>query len=157
MAEEFQPITSQEQLDSVIKDRINRLNEKHAKEISEKYSDYDTMKDKITNYEKQIGDLTAAMDGLNQKVSAHDAEIAERDAKIKDFELGAIKTRVAHDLGLSYDAIDFLRGDDEASILSSAESLKSLVGTKTAPSYNAEPVNQNSENAAYKGMLANLF
>lgn len=150
---DFEPITSQEMFDNAIKDRINRLNDKHSKEmaeLTEKYSDYDSIKAQANSYESQISTL-------NEKLANHDAEIAERDAKIKNYEIGSIKTKVARDLGLSYDAINFLQGEDEESIKQSAENLKALVGTKTAPSYNAETVNQNNENAAYKSMLANLM
>lgn len=154
---DFEAITSQEALDAVIKDRINRLNEKHAKEISEKYGDYDDLKTKVTDFETKISELSSALDEANIKISGHSKELAERDTKIKAFEIESLKGRIADDLGLSHSAIGFLKGEDETTIRESAESLKSLMGSKTAPSANAEPVlDANSDRAAYRSMLANL-
>ena len=46
----FEAITTQEQLDAVIKDRLER----ERKTLTEKYSDYDDLKERVSDYEKQI-------------------------------------------------------------------------------------------------------
>lgn len=154
---EFEPITTQEALDNVIKDRINRLNEKHAKEIAEKYGDYDSLSGQISELKKQNDDLSASLEDAKSKLSNHDTEIAERDARIKSYETKELKTNIAHEFGLSYDAIDFLKGENEEDIKNSAEALKSLVGKKTAPLATGEGATVNNEKASYKEMLSNLF
>lgn len=67
------------------------------------------------------------------------AAIADKDKAIKSYETRSVKTRIAHEAGLGYDAIDFLRGEDEESITKSAEALKTLLGTRTAPPVVNEP------------------
>jgi len=51
---EFKVINTQEELDSVIKDRIER----ERKSISEKYSDYEELKKKNTESEAQVSKLS---------------------------------------------------------------------------------------------------
>ena len=53
----FEAITTQEQLDAVIKDRLER----ERKTLTEKYSDYDDLKERDSDYEKQIGDLNKSI------------------------------------------------------------------------------------------------
>lgn len=152
---EFTPITTQEEFDSAIKARIER----ERRTITEKYSDYEDLKNKVGGFEKQISDLNGALDSANKKIATYDDEIAKRDAIIKQHESHSAKTRIAHEVGLSYDAIDFLRGDDEDSIRQSAESLKALVGkSHSAPLASQEPagINDASDKDAYKNLLKNI-
>lgn len=116
----------------------NTLAEKQ-KQWTRKYENYaspDDVKNIRNDYDKQIVALTAELDAANKKISAHDKEIAERDDKIKGFELANTKTRIAREVGLSVDASEFLKGNDEATIKASAEALKNLMGSSgRAPSF----------------------
>jgi hypothetical protein len=69
----------------------------------------------------------------NEKITNHENDLAERDTKIKAYETRSVKMRIANEAGLSYEAIDFLQGDDEESIRKSADVLKGLVGKQPAP------------------------
>jgi len=124
----FETITTQEQFDEMVKDRLARAEEKYAKRYEGFVSADDVEKIKA-DYEKQISDLNGAIDAASKKAAKYDTDIAERDAKIKNYETASVKTRIAHEAGLSYDAIEFLRGEDEESIKKSAEGLKALLGT----------------------------
>ena len=154
---DFTPIETQEQLDAVIGERIKRERETSAKKY-EGYLSPDDFKSKTADYEKQIGDLTNALKEANDKAANHEKEIADRDTKIKAYETASVKSRVAHEIGLSYDAIDFLKGDDEDSIRKSAESLKSLVGSnkQTAPLANPEGSSGPDEDAVLRKTLRSL-
>jgi hypothetical protein len=123
---EFTPITSQEQFDSMVKERLARNDEKWAK----KYEGYISPEDVKSKYDKQIADLTTSLDAAAKKQAAHDKELADRDAQIKTYETRANRARIAHEEGLSYDAIDFLKGDTEAEIKASASALKNLMGSR---------------------------
>ena len=62
-------------------------------------------------------------------------------------------------MGLSYDAVDFLQGSTEEEIQKSAESLKDLVGTKTAPLAAEAPIPGNDKDAksvALRSMVRDL-
>ena len=154
--EGFKAIERQEQVDAVIGERITRERESNAKKY-EGYISPDDFKTKTADMEKRIGDLNKALKDATDKVANHDKEIAERDSKIKEYETASVKSRIAHEIGLSYDAIDFLKGDDEDSIRKSAESLKSLVGVKQAPPLaNPEGGSGEDKDAALRKTLRSL-
>lgn len=153
---EFTPIISQEQLDAVIGDRLKRNEEKWTRKY-DGYMSPDDVNAKTADLNKQIENLTAALDSANKKAASYDSDIAERDARIKGFEISATRTRVAQELGLNLDAIGFISGEDEDSIRKSAESLKALLGTQhqSTPAFDNEPPAPNSS-AAYMNMLKGL-
>lgn len=151
----FEAITSQEQLDAVLGERLKRNEEKWAKKY-EGYFSPDDVAQKCGDYEKQITDLTNALDGANKKTSAFEKEMAEKNQTIRGYELSSIKSRVAHETGLSYEAIDFLKGEDEDSIKRSAESLKNLMGSsRPAPKFENEP-EINSKNSEIRKLAQSL-
>lgn len=155
MAEDFKIIESQEQLDSVIKARLEREDAKHAKQLAEIE---EKNKQQLAEAQKQIGELTEALNTIKESAKAYDEQIAERDAKIKDYELRSIRTQTAHELGLSFEAVDFLKGDDPESIRASAEALKSLVGQRTTPLANPDTTvgAENKTESAYMSMVRDL-
>ena len=149
-------IETQEQLDAIISERIKRERETLGKKY-EGYLSPDDFATKASEYDTKIGDLTKQLEEANGKIANHDKAIAERDSKIKAYETDSVKTRIAHEIGLSYDAINFLKGDDEDTIRKSAESLKALVGsTSIAPLASTETSVSNAEDAALKNTLKGL-
>lgn len=153
---EFTAITSQEQLDAVIGDRLKRSEEKWQKKF-EGYLSPDEVSAKTSELEKQLKDSNNALDGINKKYSEMEKTIAEYDGKIKGYEVSALKHQIAHENGLSYDAIDFLQGNDEESIKASAEKFKSLVGkSHSAPAFSNEPDVSNSKDASIKKLAQSL-
>lgn len=155
---DFTPITSQAQLDEVLKDRLRRAEERNSKRF-EGYLSPDEVAAQHGELTKQVADLTAALDASTKKVATHEQALAERDSKIKAFESRATRHRIANELGLSYDAVDFIGGDDEDSIRTSAEALKSLIGTtqRPAPAYGSEPkVDGDGTKSALRDMLKTM-
>lgn len=156
MAEEFKIIETQEQLDSVIKGRLEREREKSNAQISELQAKLDKQ---TAETQKQISELTQALNAAKEEKDGFNQSLAERDAKIKEYELHSVKTQIAHELGLSFEAVGFLQGSTEEEIRTSAESLKDLVGTKTAPLAAEVPVASNekdAKNVALRSMLRNM-
>lgn len=150
---EFTVIETQEQFDNAIKARLDREKSKYSEQIAE----LEGFKTKYEESQRQIADLSNALNSANEKVSGFEGQIAEKDSKIKDFEIKASKTQIANELGLSFEAIEFLQGNDEDSIRKSAENLKTLVGsTKVAPLASGEPQNVDPKDVALRGMLAEL-
>lgn len=153
MAEEFKIIETQEQFDSAIKGRLEREKSKYDAQISELEG---KMKSQADEAAKQISELTAALNAAKEEKTEFDTKMEEMNAKLKEHELHSVKTQVAHELGLSYEAVDFLQGSDADEIRKSAEALKGLVGTKTAPLANVEPETQTSEEAALRKLSQSL-
>ena len=137
MAEEFTPITTQEQFDSIIGSRLERERAK--------YSDYDTLKADVETKNNRIKELESSVTDLTGKLSK-----AETDS---------VKTRIAHELGLPFEAGQRLKGTKEDEIRKDAEALKALFGSgRTAPPYRAErkPAEEGSFAAEYAELARNI-
>lgn len=148
---DFKTIETQEQFDAAIGERLKREGEKIRKE----YEGFLSPDDVTKKYEGYL-----SPDAVKEKYKGYLSpdEVAKKDAQIKGYESHSAKTRIAHELGLSYDAVDFLKGDDEESIRKSAETLKALVGNKQAPPLANPEGHPNKDNgdAALKAMLKNI-
>lgn len=152
---EFKPIETQEELDAIISERLKRDREARDK----KYSGYiseEELNQKTKDYEERISTLEKELKEASDKGKNHDAELAERDNKIKAYETRSVKSRVAHELGLSYEAVDFLQGDNEDEIKKSAAKLKGLFKVTTPPLASTESGTGSDKDAALNKMVANL-
>lgn len=144
---EFTAITTQEEFDSRIRERLRQKDEAVAKKYEGYMSAEDVEKLKA-GYDKQISDLTHALEDQTKEKETWEKTLAEKDVAIKAYESHSVKTRIANEVGLPYDAIDFIKGEDEADIRASAEALKSLTKTsRTMPLANPEPQVGNASNA----------
>lgn len=153
---EFTPITTQAEFDAVIGERLKRERET----LTKKYGDYDDLKNKVADYEKQIGQMTTAANEAAQKYAGYDKTLAELQAKVKGYETASVKTRIAHETGLPYELADRLSGDDEAAIRQDAEALSKLLGGgqahKAAPLRSTEKTSATGADAARKELLSSL-
>lgn len=119
--EGFKPIETQEELDGIIKERLKRERETTQK----KYEGWISPED----HQKAIDDANKAFDDFKKAHASDEQTIADLMAKNKAYETASLKSRVAHEVGLSFEWIDRISGDDEKSIRADAESLKKLVGS----------------------------
>ena len=148
----FEPITTQEALDSIISERLKREKEK----VEAKYSDYGDLKNKITDYEKQFTDLNKQLESL----SAKEKEIEDLKAINLQHETSALKTRLAHEAGLPYGSNRYISGTNENEIKESIKDFQAFVksSTPSAPLASPEPTitEQGKINASNKELLAKL-
>ena len=150
---DFTPITTQEEFDRAISDRIKRERET----LEKKYSDYADLKSKVADYETQLGELKTSLEDSTKKASEHEKTVAELTGKISSYELTSLKTRIAHELGIPYELSGRLTGNDEKELRADAESLSKLVsaGKQTPPLKSTEPP-VDGKDAAYKQLLNGL-
>ncbi|MBQ8066751.1 MAG: DUF4355 domain-containing protein [Solobacterium sp.] len=126
---EFTPITSQEEFDSRISERLQRERAK--------YSDYEDLKSKVEQYKdyeelkKSVETLTGEKNALQESLNTANSQIEKQKTTIKGYETGSVKTRIAHELGIPYQMIDRLKGETEEDIRKDAESIRKLIGTST--------------------------
>lgn len=148
--EGFKPIESQEELDRIIKDRISRA----EKAVEKRFDGWVSPDD----HQKALADVSKAFDDFKKVHESDEKTIADLTAKNKVYETASLKSRIAHEVGLSYDWISRISGDDEASIRADAESLKKLVGKGSPiPTKNTESgENVDSGTAAYRSVLNGL-
>lgn len=123
--EGFKPIETQEELDNIIKDRLKRERETTQK----RYEGWVSPED----HQKAITDANKAFDDYKKAHESDEQTIADLTAKNKKYETASLKSRIAHEVGLSYEWIDRINGEDEKSIREDAESIKKLVGSGSAP------------------------
>ena len=147
---DFKKIETQEQLEEVLKERLKRERET----VEKKYEGYLSPADAEEKYK---GYLSAEDVEAKYKNHLSPEDAAKLQAQIKGYETDSVKTRIAHELGLSYEAAKFLRGEDEESIKKSAEGLKSLVGgSNIAPLASTESLMSDAKDAALKKMLKGM-
>jgi len=133
---EFKVISTQEELDALIKDRIDR----ERKSLSEKYSDYEELKKRNTEYETQVSKLSEANKAYEAKKAEYDKQISDLSSKIKGYETDSAKTRIALEMGLPYEMAGRLSGSTEEEIRKDAETLSKFVNRSSqAPSSTNEP------------------
>lgn len=150
---EFTPITTQEDFDRAIVDRLKRERES----ISKKFSDYDELKDRSASYDQQLLDLKASLDEMSKKTTAHETELSERDSKIQAYETASLKARIAHEKGIPYELSARLTGSDEKQIRDDAEALAKLIDRKpSAPPLKTTEPATGGKDSAYKNLLTNL-
>lgn len=141
---EFKPIETQEQFEEILRDRLRRERETARRE-------FEGFLSPSAVEEKYKGFLSPEAEKEKYKEYLSPEEVAKLNARIKGYETDSVKTRIAQELGLSYEAIDFLKGDDEESIRKSADTLKNLIGiSNVAPLASTEPSGVNGDAALLK-------
>lgn len=146
MAEEFTPITTQEQFNEAMQARMDRFAKKY-----EGYTSPAELAKIRSDYDKQITDLTNASEAQNKKYADYDRQLADRDAKIKGYETASVKTRIAHEEGLPYELAGRLSGESEDDIRKDAQALVKLIGKKSAWA----PMAQSPDDVGVGGDLKN--
>lgn len=150
MNEEFKPITTQEQLDAIIKTRLARSEETYAK----KYSDYEEVK---ANNTKLAQDLDALRKSYEELTGNSQKEIEALNVKIKGFEVESLKQRIALEAGLPIETAKRLFGDSEEAIRADADALvKAFNVSHVPPMASTEQATADAKTLAYKELLANL-
>ena len=150
---DFTAITTQEELDSIIKDRLKRDREAQSKKFEGWISPED--------HQRAINEANKAFDDYKAAHSGDEQTIADLKAKNQEYETASLKSRIAHEVGLSYEWISRISGTDEKSIRADAESLKNLVGSQSAPAplpprSTEQTPPADARTAALKGVLSGL-
>lgn len=154
MSDTFTAITTQEQLNAVIKDRLERA----EKSYQEKYADYESLKSQKLDLEKKVNELTKTLTDTTSKVAVFEKTLGEKDIALKNYESQSVKQRIAHEVGLPYEMAERIKGTTEEEIRKDADSLFKAIQTSrpTAPlASNETGADQNTE--AYRTMLHQLL
>lgn len=148
---EFKVIETQEQLNAIIKARLDRE--------KEKYADYDTLAEKIKKLETENLNLKQTISDKETSESTTVSKIAELEKDVTTWKQKSLKQQIAMKNGLPFDLADRLQGDSEESLNEDAERLASLVKVKTytQPLADKEPnVETNGIDSAWRDVLKNL-
>lgn len=148
---EFKVIETQEQLNAIIKARLDRE--------KEKYSDYDTLSEKIKNLETENTKLKQTITEKQTSESTTASRIADLEKDVTTWKQKSLKQQIAMKNGLPFDLADRLQGDTEESLNEDAERLASLVNVKnyTQPLADKEPnFESKGTDAAWRDVVKNL-
>ena len=161
MSENFVAITTQEEFDARISERLKRERETISKRYEEKYAGYVSKDD----HDQAIATLNDEIATAREAAAQNQATIDGLNAKVHGYETASVKTRIAHEVGLPYELAERLTGDDEAAIRKDAEALTKLIpnwahvgaAKASAPAAKPEPTQgANGTVAAYQTLLNNM-
>lgn len=148
---EFKTIETQEELNSIIAERLKRE--------KEKYADYDKLKSDNEALTKQLATVNQALKDKEDESIGFSTQIEELTGKIKSYELANLKTTIALKNGLPYDLAERLVGNDEDSLNVDAQNLVKLIGSKepefVAPLKSTEH-KEGGKSDAYRNLLNEL-
>ncbi len=119
MAEDFKVIETQEQLNAVIGERLERAEKKHSEETA--------------GLRKEIEALKKGKETDAAKIADLEKKNAEAETKVKTYETAAVKARIAKEYGIPDSLADRLRGATEDELKKDAESLKNAFPKTHAP------------------------
>lgn len=128
---EFTPITTQEDFDSRIRDRLER----ERKTVQQQFADYDTIRTSLGEKTKEAETLTAQLADVQK-------QFAEAQGQLKSSRSDLAKTRIALEKGLPMELCNRLTGDTEEELRQDAEELEKLFRKRTEPQplFRQEPV-----------------
>ncbi len=147
---EFTPITTQEELDAILKARLARQ--------KEQYADYDKIKSRLAVLEEENVALKSTIETSSQSKADYDKQVEALQAQISGYETEALRTKVALSAGLPYDLASRLRGDDEDAMRADAETLAGFLKASEpkAPLKSTEPATIDPKKAGMQAMLEQL-
>lgn len=155
MAELEKAITTQEELDEIIKDRVARAKESAAKKFEGWISPEDLDK-KLKESEKQLKDLQDAVATAEKKISEKDKSLAEMASYKTDLD----KTRIAIAAGLDVKYASRLQGENAEAWKKDAEELAKdfSAARRPAPLGNPEPQGNggNKLDGAFRSLAKSL-
>lgn len=147
---DFTPITTQEEFDKAIGERLKRERETVKKE----YAGYLSPDDEKKKYEGYL-----SPEAVSKKYEGYlsPEEAAEKDKKIKGYETSSVKMRIAHENNIPYELAERLSGETEEDIRKDAETMAKFMRSRDhAPLASTEPAGVDSKRTAVKKMLSEL-
>lgn len=162
---DFKSITTQEEFDERIKERLERA-ERKAREgwlspddVKKRESEAADALTKLKEaHAAELKKLTDAHAEELKKYAGYDEKFTQQTARIHELEINAIKTKVVNEKHLPFDAVEFISGDDEATINASADKLAKLSAANRQTGYvrNTEEATGNAVDEAYMSLARQL-
>ncbi len=146
----FKTIETQEQLDAIITERLERQKESLLKP----YADYESIKKENGELKTTLSTLQSELDGTK----GLSEQVNELTEKVKEYETNSLKVKYALEHGIPYKFASRISGATEDEIKADAESLKEVFKSAqpAAPLKNTETNSGSSQDTAYKQMLKEI-
>ena len=145
---EFVAITTQEEFDARIGERLKRERET----VERKYEGFISKEDR----DRALGALQKKLEAASEE---SEETIRALQEKVKGYETDSVKTRIALEEGLPLDMASRLSGADEEAIRKDAQFFAGFMkgGQGGAPAASTEPLEPaDSKTAAYQSLLSTI-
>lgn len=157
----FEVIDTQEKLDAIIKDRVERAKKsartEAEKEAAERYGDYEALKKAAADAKANMAGKDERIKELEESEKQKAKEVTELQTKVTGLELAHTKYRIVTESGLPLELADRLTGETEEELKADAEKLKGYFhGGRVAPLGGYEETPQDSKRSALKSMLDSM-
>lgn len=151
MAKEFQAITSQEQLDNVIGERLRRQKE----QFEEKIKEYEALKEENSKLQTELEQKNQFIEENKKETSMRTEDYENLEKELSSLKLQQLKQKIAINNGIPLDLANRLSGDNEETLLEDAKTLSQFINSNPAPQplKSVEDTNVNDEDMAYRQLL----
>lgn len=159
---EFKTIETQEELDKIIKKRL----EQKDREVAEQYKDYlspDDAKAMKADYEKQIEDAKKLVTEAQEKLKTYDDTVSQLTKRAETAEVSLLKNKVAIENNVPIKLASRLVGTTEEELKADAQSFMEGLGTRTSGGSEPPlhiggtmPKSANTYDAAMAGFVSQL-
>lgn len=155
MAEEFKPITTQEEFNAAIKARLER----QESTIRKEYADYEDLKAQGAKFEEEKQAYEKQAQASAEKIASLKKELDESKATVKGLQIKELKSNIAAELGLPAALRDRIAGETEEEIRKDAQILSEVFAEKNRqklPGFNPEKAPGDDKEIAWKQVLEGL-
>lgn len=151
MAKEFQAITSQEQLDNVIGERLRRQKE----QFEEKIKEYEALKEENSKLQTELEQKNQFIEENKKETSMRTEDYENLEKELSSLKLQQLKQKIAINNGIPLDLANRLSGEDEETLLEDAKTLSQFINSNPTPQplKSVEDTNVNDEDMAYRQLL----
>ena len=151
MAKEFQAITSQEQLDNVIGERLRRQKE----QFEEKLKEYESLKEEHSKLQTELEQKNQFIEENKKETSMRTEDYENLEKELSSLKLQQLKQKIAINNGIPLDLANRLSGDNEETLLEDAKTLSQFINSNPTPQplKSVEDTNVNDEDMAYRQLL----
>lgn len=148
---DFKPIESQEALDAIIKERLDRNTKSVTDEVSKKYQGWISPDDA-----KKSSDKITELEG---KLTEKDTQISALTTKNNEYAAASLKQRIAHEKNIPFELADRLTGTTEEEIRKDADTFAQYANNhpqKPTPQFSGEKPTGNAIDAAWSAMSKDI-
>lgn len=147
---DFEVIKTQEELDNIIKQRLERERIKIENDFKSQIQALEDEKKSIIQEKDKA--LSSVAD-----LKAKAGEVEALENKIGEYEKRELRRKVAYEKGIPFNLADRIQGDDEDSMKADADTLSEYFKSQTtAPMKNLEPVVKDELSSAYSKLIEGI-
>lgn len=150
--QKFEVIETQEQLDSIIKSRVDREKKNYTDKIN-------TLEDENKKLQKDLENLNSELSKKQTEIEDINSKSAEKDKEIENFKLEQMRNDIAYEYDIPRNFASRLKGVTKEELEEDAKSVSDTFKklTPEQPIRSNEPNTVNGLDAGYASMAQNIL